>query len=274
MGSAEIFRPLLAQFPEDQHVIALDLPGSGSSERRAGLAVTMPAMAGFAQRAIQQLGLKRPALVGHSHGGAIALQLAQSCPAQVGLLVLLAPAHPYFQEGEPLIRFYLSLPGRLFALAMPWAPQWMQMIWLRRMAGPRASDTVIQLRPYRENLRTAGTVQHLLKLLRSWGGDMSDLGRLLRRRVVHPSLIVWGDCDRAVPLQSCEALRAHFDFSELRVLPHVGHRLAEEQPDVVASLIVEFLGRIETWGWRYSPKEAVSQSRRASLMAPSFDSGD
>ena len=274
MGSADTFAPLLEALPPQQHVVALDFPGAGGSERRLGLDATLPAMAAVTRRVLDDLGLERPVVLGHSHGGAVALWLAQAAPEQVGPLVLLAPAHPFFDEGDPLIRFYLSLPGRMLAYSIPWFPECVQMVGLRRMAGPRSTDTRERLRPYRENLRTPGTIRHLLCLLRTWHEDMAGLRRMLRRRVAHPTLILWGDTDRAVPVHSAAELRAHFELSEMRVLAGVGHRPAEERPDEVARAVCEFADRIRAWGWRYSPKVAESQSRSAALIAASFESGD
>ena len=281
MGCADTFLPMLAELAPDQHTIVLDLPGAGASERRRGLDATLPRMAYITRLGLEQLRLTRPVVVGHSHGGTVAMTLAQSWPEGVGPLVLLAPAHPFFAEGDPLIRFYLSLPGRLFAYTLPWYPEWMQMIGLRRMAGPKSWDTPSRLKPYRENLRTPGTISHLLQLLRTWQDDMGRLRRLLRKGVEHPTLIVWGDADRAVPLHSAAELRKHFRFSELRVLEGVGHRPAEERAADVAQLVTEFAARTTTWGWRYtepvgeeSPNRPASQARRAALITPSFESGD
>jgi pimeloyl-ACP methyl ester carboxylesterase len=195
-------------------------------------------------------------------------------------MILLAPAHPFFDEGDPLIRFYLTLPGRLFAYTVPWYPEWMQMLGLRRMAGPRSWDTPERLKPYRENLQTPGTISHLLELLRTWHDDMGNLRRALRRTVLHPTLILWGDADRAVPVHSAVQLRENFALSELRVLPGCGHRPAEECAPQVAAYVTEFAARITQWGWRYDPEMAASpnvaaiQDRNAALMTPSFDSGD
>ena len=280
MGCADTFRPLLEELPQSQHVIVLDLPGAGGSERRRGLDATLPAMARITRRVIEELGLDRPMLLGHSHGGSVAMMVAQSWPEHIGPLVLVAPAHPYFDEGDPLIRFYLSLPGRLFAYTLPWYPRWMQMIGLRRMAGPQSWDNPSRLIPYRENLRTPGTVSHLLELLRTWQDDMGQLRRQLRKGVAHPALIIWGDSDRAVPVHSAAELREHFALSELKVLEGVGHRPAEERAFHVGRLVSEFASRMTTWGWRYTPEAALkpnrpaTQPRTAALMTPSFDSGD
>jgi pimeloyl-ACP methyl ester carboxylesterase len=193
----------------------------------------------------------------------------------VSSLVLVSPAHPYFREADPLIRFYLSKPGQLFAHCMPWLPEWLQMIGLRRMAGPQSWDTPERLKPYRDNLRTPGTVLHLLRLLQTWDNDMSGLRRSLRRRLDIPSLILWGDCDRAVPIRSAPEVCRHLPQSELVTLPGIGHRPAEEAPQLVANFIHTWLEReIPAPAIRYSANVSPTHALKPSLITPSFESGD
>jgi pimeloyl-ACP methyl ester carboxylesterase len=203
------------------------------------------------------------------------MTLAANHRQSVGSLVLISPAHPYFREGDPLINFYLSAPGQMFAHLMPWFPEWVQMIGLRSMAGPQSWDTPERLKPYRDNLRTPGTMAHLLRLLQTWHDDMSGLRRALRHHLDTPALILWGDCDRAVPIQSAPELRRHLTHSDFITLPGVGHRPAEEAPALVAGLIGTWLEReVPAPSVRYSAKVSPTHARKPSRITPSFESGD
>jgi pimeloyl-ACP methyl ester carboxylesterase len=275
MGCADTFVPMMEELCDGLHVIALDLPGAGQSERREDIDARLLPTAELVASFLKMLNVTRPVLLGHSHGGAVALSVAARYREMVRSLVLLAPAHPYFEEANPLIRFYLSLPGRLFAYTMPWFPEWLQMVGLRRMAGPQSWDTLERLKPYRENLQTPGTMAHLLRLLKTWHKDMLGLRKALRKHLHTPAMVVWGDSDRAVPVQSAGELRRHLVHSELVLMPGVGHRPAEERPAEVAGFVREWIARdsvVESV--RYSPTSVESQVRMASLMTPSLDVGD
>ena len=247
MGTAATFLPLLAEIAEGRHVIALDLPGAGGSERdlpRAKNSRSGASLAGATESVLQALDaleLERPVLVGHSHGGAVSMYLAAYAPERASGLVLLAPAHPFFRHADQLIGFYLSPLGKVFAHTMPWYPQWVQMAGLRRMAGPKSWDSPERLVPYRENLRTRGTIPHLLKLLRTWHTDMAELRDLLECPFRTPTMLIWGDHDRAVPVGTAESLKRRLLDSELRVFEGVGHRPAEERPKLTAAVIEEWL---------------------------------
>ena len=275
MGCAETFVPFIKELDPGQHVIALDLPGAGQSERRHDIDASLAATADQVRRILSELRLYRPIVLGHSHGGAVAMSIAAKDRKAVGSLVLISPAHPYFREGDALIRFYLSRPGQLFAHCMPWMPEWLQMIGLRRMAGPQSWDTPERLKPYRDNLRTPGTILHLLRLLQTWHNDMAALRRALKRHLDTPTLVVWGDCDRAVPVHSAPELRRHFTDSELLTLPGVGHRPAEEVPNQVAGFLRTWLDRdVPATAIRYSAKVSATHARKPSRITPSFESGD
>jgi pimeloyl-ACP methyl ester carboxylesterase len=279
MGCADTFVPLMEALDTELHLIAIDLPGAGQSERRADINAGLLTTAELVGRFLSAIEVTQPIVVGHSHGGAVAMSLAARQRNTVRSLVLLAPAHPYFEEANPLIRFYLSLPGRLFAYTMPWFPRWMQMMGLRRMAGPQSWDTPERLTPYRENLRTPGTMSHLLRLLRTWHKDMSGLRKAMRKHLKTPTLVVWGDSDRAVPVESAPELRRHFERSELLVMPGVGHRPAEERPRLVAEFVEQWLERDTTTlgdadSIRYSANSSASQVRIAPLRTSSLEAGD
>jgi pimeloyl-ACP methyl ester carboxylesterase len=286
MGCADTFLPLMQEFGPSQHILALDLPGSGGSERRDDIDPSLESISSHVGQFIEALHLDRPVLLGHSHGGAVGLRVAATAPATIRSLVLVSPAHPYFKEANPLIRFYLSLPGRLFAHTIPWFPQWMQMMGLRRMAGPKSWDNAARLKPYRNNLRTPGTMAHLLRLLRTWQADFDGLRRILRRPLATPSLVLWGDSDRAVPVYSANELRKHLLSSQMHVLEGVGHRPAEESPVAVARFVSAWIERgasavmqpvlLKTVRRRhtYSANSSVSQARSTPLRTSSFEAGD
>lgn len=237
MGTAATFTQCLDAMPQDRHVIAVDLPGAGGSDRGLEVSPALHSISRVLGEVLDALGLVQPVLVGHSHGGAAAMYLAASEPGRVRGLVLLAPAHPYFRHADQMIAFYLSPLGRAFAHTMPWYPAWMQMMGLRRMAGPQSEDTRERLVPYRENLRTRGTIGFLLRLLRTWHTDMRELRHLLQAPFRVPALLIWGDHDRAVPAETAPDLQRRLRHAELVVLPGVGHRPAEERPELCAQLM-------------------------------------
>ncbi|MAM61193.1 alpha/beta hydrolase [Maritimibacter sp. UBA3975] len=82
---------LAGPLSRDFRVIAIDRPGMGYSERDEAASARIDDQAGYVEELIDQLGLERPIILGHSLGGAIASALALRAPEKVGGLALIAP---------------------------------------------------------------------------------------------------------------------------------------------------------------------------------------
>src|SRR5262245_17460112 len=70
--------------------LAVDLPGHGRSEGPA--LASVPALAQWLGRVMDAAGIARAAIVGHSMGGAIAVEVAAGLPERVTRIALLATA--------------------------------------------------------------------------------------------------------------------------------------------------------------------------------------
>src|ERR687885_1619742 len=93
-GSGSTWQTVLADLAVRHRVCALDLPGHGASDKPAP-ATADYSVAGLARavaQALDLLGLAPAVLVGHSLGGAVAMQVALDRPAAVSRLVLVDSA--------------------------------------------------------------------------------------------------------------------------------------------------------------------------------------
>ncbi len=195
----------------------------------------MPGLEATADRIVRfmdALGLAEADIAAHSHGGAVALMLAARHPERVRRLVLFAPANPFCDLGRQLIGFYRTAPGRCVARLVPLLPNALKFLALRRMYGDPSRVAEDALEGYTIGLRTPGTVDHVMQIVRRWHDDMAQLNEALMDLVTRPVLLVWGDRDRAVGLPSGRQLQQLLPQSHLMVLPGVGHIAFEELPEV------------------------------------------
>ena len=72
-------------------VVAFDAPGVGASEIPV-IPYSMPMLSDVAARVLDAVGIEKADVVGYSHGGAVAQQMAVGHPTRVNRLVLLATA--------------------------------------------------------------------------------------------------------------------------------------------------------------------------------------
>lgn len=90
---ADAFRPLLAEsaLTSGHRVLVYHRRGYAGSTHAAGV-ITVAQHAADCRALLKHLGIGRAHVVGHSYGGAVALQLALDSPELIGSLALLEPA--------------------------------------------------------------------------------------------------------------------------------------------------------------------------------------
>jgi pimeloyl-ACP methyl ester carboxylesterase len=91
-------------------VIIFDRPGFGYSERPRGQLWTAAQQAELLYKALRQLGVERPVVVGHSWGTIVALALAERHRADVAGLVLLSGYYFWTLRPDALLVLAGALP--------------------------------------------------------------------------------------------------------------------------------------------------------------------
>ncbi len=245
LGSAAAWEPSLERLALDSTVFAPDALGIGRSDRRADLDVSLRAAARRLVAFMDACKIEQADVVGTSHGGAVVLMLAALYPERVRSLVLHAPANPFSDIADPLIRFYCTPLGCWFAHRVPGLPAHLQTLALGRMYGDTDRMREGAAERYVGAMRVPGTVEYVLSVLSRWFDDMRDLRAVLDRVRSVPALLLWGDRDRAVSLRSADVLMQSFDRAEFAMLPGVGHLPFEEVPQAFCASISGFLGTLD-----------------------------
>lgn len=247
VAGADCFRALGNELPASRRIVALDLPGGGFSDRPTTGDASFRETASLVLDAMSALHLERPVILGHSYGGAITLELAAWQPHLLDAMILIAPAHPFSSKEDPLVRFYLTWPGRCFAHLLPRVPRRLMLETFRRMPGDRTSVTPEQIETYLQTLRHPGTVPYVLRMLKSWKHDMQKLAAALTSHTTGvPALLLWGDLDPVVPASTGAELMRHLGPSEQFTLQGIGHLPNDERPEECGSLIRTWLIQRDT----------------------------
>ena len=214
-------------------VVAFDRPAFGLTERPLSWEKGSNPYAPEAQVALvvglmDTLSIEDAVLVGNSAGGAVAVQIALAYPERVRALVLVDAAI-YESGGTPSwIRPLLNTPqmdrlGPLLARQISRrGDAFLESAW------HDPSKITPQIRAgYREPLRTQNWDRALWELTRASGQrDLADqIGDL-----EIPALVVSGDDDRIVPVESSVRLADELPHAELVVFPDCGHLPQEECP--------------------------------------------
>jgi pimeloyl-ACP methyl ester carboxylesterase len=228
-------------------VLRIDLKGFGRSGRPRDDRYSLDEQAEIVSELVTREPLPRIVLVGHSYGGAVAiltwLKLRDRDGPRVSGLVLIDSA-----SYEQRLPFFISLyRSALTRWAVPLTPPSMRARFvLEHLFVDRRRVDRDRVERYASGMRMRGSHQASRKVANQiLPADFADVTRIIRSVDV-PTLIIWGERDRAVPLGFARRLREDIRGSALTVLPNVGHMPQEECPEQVLAVLEPFLGGLNT----------------------------
>jgi pimeloyl-ACP methyl ester carboxylesterase len=230
--------PALAQHAT---VYAIDLLGTGFSDRPAKLNYSFKASAQRLLQFMDRIGLASCDLLGTSHGGAVAMLAASLAPDRIRKLILVDPVNPWSAHGKRLTAF-LSNPliAPLFSTLTPHLRS-VHEFYHRRMFGDPRRIPPDSLEGYRKPMRIPGSYEYALSVARSWNDDLKELESALPRIANIPTLLTWGSKDTAVDPASAAQLKKYFRDCQLVMFEGVGHLPYEEAPEEFNRAVIEFL---------------------------------
>ena len=238
--------PLLAAHAT---VVAPDLPGHGGSTDPGG-DYSLGAHASWVRDLMIALEIPRATIVGHSLGGGVAMQAAYQFPERCERLVLVGSGG-LGREVALLLRA-LALPGSELVLSVGCSPRvveagravggWLQRVGLR----PTASAAEVG-RCYASLSRPEGrtALMHSLRSVIDTRGQRVSAADRLHLAAEIPTLIVWGERDRIIPVAHAHAAHETIAGSTLEVFPGAGHFPQVEQPELFTDAIAAFVRSTE-----------------------------
>ena len=245
MGYSFSWRFNIPALARDFTVYAMDLLGTGFSDRPAQLDCRLCSIAERVLKFLDGVGISSFDLLGTSHGGAVAMMVAASCSRRSNLqlrkLVLVAPVNPWSPHGRRLAPFLGSPLGSTLFLRTVNHLRWTFPFWLARLYGDSRRIRDGTLEGYLAPVGIPGSFEYGLGIVRHWKSDLRILEQTIPQLAEIPTLLIWGSADAAVYVQSAELLRRHFKRCELVVYPGVGHMPYEETADQFNRTLIEFL---------------------------------
>ena len=221
------------------HVIAVDLLGFGYSDKPAWFEYSIASQARMIERLMDRLGIGRAVLVGSSYGGAVASTVALDYPARVGKLVLVDAVINDEVINQGILK-YASFTG-LGEVVAPFLLDSKRFMRRRmeNMLAPQNHHLITQKRidSISRPLNAADAHHSVLSSARNWDANRIEKDAYL---INQPTLLVWGEDDKIIPLQNGEKLHREILNSQLFVLKDCGHVPQEEKPERFVELVTEF----------------------------------
>jgi pimeloyl-ACP methyl ester carboxylesterase len=211
-------------------VLSVDLPGHGRSP--GALLASVEAMADWLAAFVEAACLARAAIVGHSLGALVALDVALRHPGRVSRLALLGVSVPM-----PVSETFLGAARDDAPAAFD-----MQSAWGHARHSALAASAVpgvsLALAGRRLMARSAPGVQYAdLAACHAYAPPMAAI-----RALAIPTLVVAGRRDQMTPMRAGQALAAEIPGARLAVVD-AGHAMTSEAPrEVLAALRAHLAG--------------------------------
>jgi pimeloyl-ACP methyl ester carboxylesterase len=174
------------------------------------------ASAGFVASFIKKLDLKNTLVLGHSFGGKIAIVLAATHPSLVSKLILVSPSGIEKKSPGVLIQNRLGKIAKLLPMPAP-------------------LKSTLRAKLASRDYKSAGVLQKTLVAI------VNQNVSQFARKITQPTKIIWGECDKEVPVKWSKVLTGLIKNSEVRIVWKAGHHPHLESPEKFQRILKEVL---------------------------------
>jgi proline iminopeptidase len=251
-GFSSVYLGDVGGLDEDLELVLLDPRGTGGSDRPADpRAYAIDDYADDVEELREHLGLERIDLLGHSHGGVVAMAYAARYPERVGRLVLASTLARWAPEQESAMNDAMAAHD-----AEPWYEDALAALQAEQ-AGDFSSDEELGELAMREFpfyfARFGDKEQAYLDTLR---GETPNADTLLLfnkeifesfelrpelAKITAPTLVVTGELDFITGPVCAAEISAEIANVETEILPGTGHFVFVESPEAFGQAVLGFL---------------------------------
>ena len=248
-NSSETWDRVIGPLAEDHTVVAPDLIGHGQSAKPRG-DYSMGAYASGLRDLLLALEIEGATFVGHSLGGGIAMQLAYQFPERCERLVLVSSGG-LGREVSPMLRA-ATLPGSELVIPLLTKAGVLNagrgVGGLMRRLGLRPGTDLEEIARGFASLADAEAMSAFVQTLRASvdpTGQRVDARDRLYLAEEGPTLILWGERDRIIPISHGREAHALIGNSRFEVFPTAGHFPHREDPVGFAAVLRDFIESTE-----------------------------
>jgi pimeloyl-ACP methyl ester carboxylesterase len=233
------WEPWVSRLSDAFRVVTIDMPGHGLTGAVPSGDYSEQAMTNIVARLADGLGLTYFAIGGNSMGGGVAARFAEEYPWRVSQLILVDAVGMPVRAGEHIpLAFRLARVPALDLSLLYVTPRFFVVEGLDDAIVRKAIIDDRMIDSYWDFARMQGTREVTLHRFRA---PQDDFVARNAGRILVPTLILWGEEDRLVPVEAGRRYARAIRGSKLIIYPATGHLPQEEVPDKSAADVRDFL---------------------------------
>lgn len=240
--SSFLWRHMIKDLSAYGRVIAPDLPGFGFSDPPQNGDYSISNYARLLESFLEALSIEPATLICHDYGGPIVMTYALRNPEKYKKLIIL---DTFLHNDLPPLPLSMKIAG-----IRPFGEIFMglggESIARTGLMDGVTDNSLISEDIVKRYYLPEGTPEKLNKtMLGTLRVDYEkDIGFIEKNigTIEKPTLIIWGDKDKFLPLYLGKRILQNIRGSKLEVIPNCGHFVPEEKPETATKIIMEFLG--------------------------------
>lgn len=238
--SVDFWQLNIPALAEHFHVIALDPPGLGKSDK-PDRAYDLPWMRDRVLAFLDAKGVERFSVMGGSLGGHLALMLALEHPERVEHVVMMGSTGAWEPPG-PLLEIGLRLLWNEWLVVDYMRGNWPHIFGMMFAHRTKLTERIlrVQMAMRADGARYAPEGRAAARALKSifYNSCRARLGELKP-----PLLLIWGEGDRIHPPDDAYFIRRKVRQSRLVIVPDAGHEVMMDQTEEFNRVVIDFLTR-------------------------------
>ena len=205
------------------NVLSVDLPGHGNSEGPSLKSVEE--ISDWVKSLMNVLDIKKLIIIGHSQGCLVGIDFAARYPNLINCLVLVAGSYK-MPVNQDLIDYAEEGDEKAVLLMMKW--------------GYEGSKAFIGGNPVKKIINSSREIREVLAVdlnaCNNYKGGKESL-----EKINCPTLCIFGDLDKMVPLEVGNKMASMIKNSEKKIINNCGHMIIFEKAFEMRKIVKEFL---------------------------------
>ena len=224
-GLTHIVWSLHEQFYASQgfNVLSIDIPGHGNSEGPS--LKSIEEISDWVMQLMKKLNINKINFIGHSQGCLVGIDFASRYPNLIDKLVLVAGSYK-LPVNQDLIDLAEAGDEKSVLLMMKW--------------GYEGSKAFIGGNPVKKIINSSREIREILAVDLNACNNYKN-GKESLKKINCPTLCIFGDLDKMVPLEVGNKMAALIKNSEKKIINNCGHMIIFEKAFEMRKIVIEFL---------------------------------